>query len=69
MAYKLKAKEPGFQVCREGEFEYHKFLPGKIYEKVPREEAHRFEEIGKAEIVMTPGRKNAKQEVKEDGTL
>jgi hypothetical protein len=55
MAYKLKPKEPGFQVTREGEFEYQKFLPGQIYEKVPPEEAHKFEQFG--------------QEVKDDGTL
>jgi len=50
MSFKLKATEPGFQVTREGEFEYHKFLPGRIYEKVPPEEIHKFEDISKQEV-------------------
>jgi hypothetical protein len=44
MPYKLKEKENEFQVTKEGEFEYHHFKHGEIYDKVPIEEQHRFEE-------------------------
>ena len=43
MPYKLKPNVPAFQVTREGEFEYHKFLHGEVYERVPEEEKERFD--------------------------
>lgn len=45
MSYKLKAKELAFQVTREGEFEYRRYKQGIIYNEIPPEDAHRFEEI------------------------
>ena len=45
MPYKLKDSENEFQVTREGEFEYKIFQHGKLYDRVPPEEADRFEII------------------------
>ena len=45
MAWRLKAGESGFQVTREGDFEYQTFKPGEVYERIPLEEADRFEPI------------------------
>ena len=47
--YRLKKSEEGFQVTREGEFEYHRFEQGKLYEKIPPEESDRFEVVGGGE--------------------
>jgi hypothetical protein len=45
----LKPKENEFQVTREGEFEYCRFQHGIIYDRIPSEEADRFEPFkGKA---------------------
>ncbi len=46
MAYKLKPGQFGFQVTKEGEFEYKTFKPGEVYDRIPEEEKDRFEEIG-----------------------
>lgn len=46
MSYKLKPSENAFQVTREGEFEFKSFRHGEVYERIPKEEAHRFEEVG-----------------------
>ena len=43
--WKLKASENEFQITREGEFEYRKFLHGEVYASIPPEEANRFEKI------------------------
>ena len=48
MSYKLKLSENAFQVTREGEFEFKSFRHGEVYERIPKEEARRFEEIGAA---------------------
>ena len=45
MQYKLKISEAEFQVTREGEFEYVAFKHNEAYERIPEEEAARFEEI------------------------
>ncbi len=45
MKYILKPSENEFQVTREGEFEFKTFRHGEVYEKIPPEEANRFEEI------------------------
>ena len=41
----LKVNCPAFQVTAEGEFEYHTFRHGEIYNKIPPEEAHKFESL------------------------
>jgi hypothetical protein len=53
--WRLKPSENEFQVTREGEFEYCKFIQGELYTKIPPEEAHRFESIG--EPKETPKKK------------
>ena len=45
MRYQLKPQFPAFQVTREGEFEYHHFKHGEIYQKIPDPERDRFEEV------------------------
>lgn len=61
MSYKLKEKENEFQVTKEGEFEYHTFKHGVIYNRVPSEEAHRFEETHSAKrIAQSEERKKEK---------
>ena len=42
MGFKLKEKENEFQVTKEGEFEYHRFKHGIIYDQVPPEHLDRF---------------------------
>lgn len=58
MAWRLKEKENAFQVTREGPFEYHRFLHGVAYEKVPEEEKNRFEEV--MPVDQEPGSKKTK---------
>ena len=43
--YRLKKDLPEFQVTREGEFEYHTFKHGVIYERIPEEDRSRFEPV------------------------
>ena len=47
--WKLKPRESGFQVTREGPFEYQTFKSGETYDRIPPEEADRFEPIGGGE--------------------
>ncbi len=49
MEWKLKPGQSGFQVTKEGPFEYKTFIPGEVYEQIPPEEADRFEPIGGGE--------------------
>jgi hypothetical protein len=49
MQYQLKKTTNEFQVTREGEFEYHRFKHGVVYDKVPPEEADKFETIEDSE--------------------
>ena len=49
IGYRLKASEPDFQVTREGEFAFHTFRSGVLYERVPEEDRDRFEVIGGGE--------------------
>ena len=53
--YTLKPGQPEFQVTREGDFEYHTFKRGEIYDKVPPEEIRRFDLVKS----MTPSRDEA----------
>jgi hypothetical protein len=46
MDYRLNKKFPGFQVTREGKFEWRRYIHGQTYNEVPPEDAHRFEKIG-----------------------
>ena len=55
MPYKLKKKELAFQVTREGKFEYRRYKHGVLYDEVPPEDAHRFEQTQSAE---RPGSKS-----------
>ena len=43
--YRLKKDLPEFQVTREGEFEYHTFVHGVMYERIPEEDRSRFEPV------------------------
>ncbi len=47
--WKLKPGESDFQVTREGDFEYRTFKQGEAYERIPEEEADRFEPAGGGE--------------------
>ena len=49
MPYKLKKKELAFQVTREGKFEYRRYVHGIVYDEIPPEDAHRFEQTQSAE--------------------
>ena len=63
----LKANYPPFQVTAEGEFEYHTFRHGEIYDKVPPGEAYKFDSL---ESITSMGGlhkpKKAKKEVGEE---
>lgn len=61
MRYKLKAKVPDFRVTREGEFAYHRFEHGKIYDKIPPEDQDKFEKIPIQEEPAAPKTKGGKK--------
>jgi hypothetical protein len=46
MPYKLKPNEPDFIVV-DGDLAGRRFVAGEVYEKVPMNEAHKFQEIKK----------------------
>jgi hypothetical protein len=55
----LKANYPAFVVTAEGEFEYHTFRRGEIYDKVPDGEAYKFDFL---ESILPHKPKKAKKE-------
>lgn len=46
MPYKLKPNEPDFIVV-DGDLAGRRFVAGEVYEKIPMNEAHKFQEINK----------------------
>lgn len=45
MPYRLKKEFPGFQVMRQGKFEWRRYRHGQTYDEVPPEDAQRFNKV------------------------